>query len=643
MNDQPERRRILVIDDTDSIHSDFRKTLAPRTQVQRLASAAAFLFGDSPATPAAATPSFEMESAMQGQEGFEKVRAAVAENRPFAMAFVDMRMPPGWDGVETIEHLWQVDPELQVVICTAFSDHTWDDIIARLGTTDRLLILKKPFDPVEVCQLATALSEKRKLKRQATLKLADLERMVHERTSDLQRLALQDRLTGLPNRAWLMEQLTTLVAKNAGAAPTPFALLFLDFDRFKMVNDSLGHNAGDELLKAISARLTDALADYAAAGGKPAACAARLGGDEFVVLQPGVASINDAVDMARRLSEKLAAPYHIQNVPVHSTASIGIALADSAYQWADDVLRDADTAMYRAKTKARGSWTIFTPEMRKEAIARLTLENDLRRALENREFVLHYQPILSLEDARLTGFEALLRWNHPQRGLILPDEFIPVTEETGMILQLGEWVLTEAARQLQEWSSRYPAARNLAVSVNTSRRQLIAPPFLSIVEKALAATQLEPHRLNLEITESVFIQDHNHVRDVLQRIRAMNVGVHMDDFGTGYSSLNCLHGLPLNVLKVDRSFIQNVSLRRDYAAVVDAIIVLAHNLGMKVIAEGVESADHLAMLSGLDCDAAQGNFFSPPMPAADTEAFIRQRLSHKPGAHFTLSNAATAH
>lgn len=633
MSQSNDRRRILVIDDNDAIHGDFRKTLESKTPTERLANAAALLFGG-PKTPAAAgLPGFEVDTALQGQEGYEKVKASLSEGRPYAMAFVDMRMPPGWDGVETIQHLWQVDPELQVVICTAFTDYSWEQIVAALGTTDRLLILKKPFDPMEVCQLASALSEKWKLKRQASLKMIDLEKMVHERTAELQRIAMLDKLTGLPNRAWLMDRLKKCVARTLAEPAYKFSVLFIDFDRFKMINDSLGHPVGDQLLVSISNRLRGALEigdAIDAPDSKPAV--ARLGGDEFVVIQPNIHGVPDALALAEKLNAVLSAPYSLNDIEVHSTASIGIATSEVGYHWGDDILRDADSAMYRAKSLGKARCTVFSPEMHQEAVARLTLETDLRRALKRREFLLYYQPIVSLADARLVGFEALLRWNHPQRGLIMPSEFIEVAEETGMILDIGTWVLEEATRQMQEWTNRIPSSGNLEVSVNCSRRQIADPRFLSMVSDVLGRTRLPPQRVNLEITESMVMQNLAEMKAKLLEIRAMGLNLHMDDFGTGYSSLHCLHGLPLNVLKIDRSFVHNVSLRRDYAAVIDAIILLAHNLGMKVIAEGVEAAEHVAMLCGLDCDEAQGFLFSKPLTAEEAAAFISQRTLAGAGA-----------
>jgi diguanylate cyclase (GGDEF)-like protein len=628
MIEEPKRRRILVIDDNDAIHGDFRKTLEQNSPTERLAAAAAMIFDD-PVEVASPQPlNFEVESALQGKEGYEKVQAAVANGCPYALAFVDMRMPPGWDGVETIKHLWQADPELQVVICTAYSDYSWDQINATLGQTDRLLILKKPFDAMEICQLASSLTEKWKLKRQASLKLGELEKMVHDRTTELRRLALTDRLTSLPNRFCLTDLLLQS-AQQAQADPTyKFAVHFIDFDRFKIINDSLGHDTGDQLLMGIADRLRLLLNSPSLdelAGAK--SIAARLGGDEFVILQRGITSVQDAVTLAEKLLAVFNNPYYLGEHELHSTASIGIATNIDRENQSHDLLRDADSAMYRAKALGKARYVLFTPDMHKEATARLTLEADLRRALDKGEFCLHYQPVVSLTDARLVGFEALLRWNHPQRGMILPGDFIPLAEETRLIIPLGQWVIHEAARQLQDWTTRFPEAAHLTMSVNCSRRQLTDPQLLSVIAGALSKNRLAPARFNLEITESIVMTHPEESRQLLDQLIALGISLYMDDFGTGYSSLNCLHTLPLSVLKIDRSFIRNVSERRDYAAVIDAIVALAHNLHMKVVAEGVETADHAAMLCALDCDEAQGFFFAKPLSVPDAEAFILSRAA----------------
>jgi diguanylate cyclase (GGDEF)-like protein len=633
-------RRVLIIDDNDAIHEDFRKILAPRSLKHKLSERKAALFDAvSSAGPNAsdrpAVMQFEVDSAFQGQEGLEKLQAAVAAGHPYAVAFVDMRMPPGWDGVQTIQRLWEADPSLQVVICTAYSDHSWEEISQKLGLTDRLLILKKPFDPVEVRQLATALSEKWILRQAARLKLDELEQMVHDRTRELSHVAMHDKLTGLPNRAMFSEQLSKAIKQAAGDSNYLFAVLFLDFDRFKTVNDSLGHAAGDQLLKGIAERLKGSLelVDWQPATGTANSIAARLGGDEFVMLIDCFRSHADAIRFADSLVKLLSTPYHINGHDIPSTVSIGVTRSEIGYTCAEDVIRDADTAMYHAKASGKARYVLFDRAMHELVTARLEMECSLRGAVERGEIALHYQPIITLESGRIYGVEALVRWNHPSRGLIPPLDFIPCSEETGQIIPMGYWILRQACRQLRIWHDQFPElASQLTMSVNISRKQLAAPGLVEQIEQIVLEERITPSSLALEITESAVIGDTQAAVQILKRIRALGVHLHIDDFGTGYSSLSCLHEFPLDGLKIDRRFIQNVSERRDYAAVVHAIVNLARNLRMKLIAEGIESAEQVALLQAMDCDLAQGFYFGKPTDAAGVESLIKRQLSKRSAA-----------
>ncbi|HUO07122.1 MAG TPA: EAL domain-containing protein [Phycisphaerae bacterium] len=613
-----ENRRILIIDDSDAIHTDFRKTLKGSVELSSLAAADAALFGEP--EPSDAGVSFEVDSAMQGQEGYELVKSARRTGHPYALAFVDMRMPPGWDGLETLEHLFKEDPEIQVVVCTAYSDYSWEEMTRRIGKNDRVLILKKPFDRIEVCQLATALTEKWQLKRQSQLKLEELEKMVHDRTRELKHLAMNDRLTGLPNRMQIQERLAAAIARAKGPNPVRSALMFLDFDRFKIVNDSLGHEIGDRLLVQIAERLKRVLAGCRINGHE--AMAARLGGDEFVILLEKAGNDWEIKEFVERLLRTLAVPYVFKGHQVQSTASIGVTTTDFGYERPEEMLRDADSAMYSAKAAGKGRYVIFDKSMQEQAMSRLTLESDLHRAVERNDLRPVYQPIYSVQTGRIVGFESLVCWKHSTRGIVGPISLISLAEKTEFIVPLGFWVLREACRQISRWRKLGSVAKDISVSVNVSRRQLAEPCFVSNVRGILDEFQIPGSAINLEFTESMVMDNAEHTRAVLLQLRALGLGLHMDDFGTGYCTLKCLHALPLNCLKIDRSFISTMVGRRDYAAIINAIVHLAHSLKMQVVAEGVENQEQAAMILALDCDYAQGYPFASPLTPEDAERLL---------------------
>ncbi|MCP4246529.1 MAG: EAL domain-containing protein, partial [bacterium] len=425
--------------------------------------------------------------------------------------------------------------------------------------------------------------------------------------------AFHDELTGLPNRSLLLQRLQHCLERAKRQPDYSFAVLFLDLDNFKVINDSLGHRAGDELLVETSKRLAAGQRSLDTVVRAAEDTTARLGGDEFVVLLEEISRPTDAVRVAERIQEHLAAPYVLDGHEVVIKTSIGIALGDGDGRDADELLRDADAAMYRAKKSGKGRYAVFDETMHAEAMGRLKLENALRSALGRQQFQIAYQPIVALESARITSFEALLRWKHPERGIVSPDEFIPIAEEAGLIVPIGRWVLEQACRQLAVWNEQRPAEQAVSIGINVSRKQLLEPGFVEDVQRVLHETGVDGRHLNLEITESAIIEASDSIIARLQELRRLGVQVHMDDFGTGYSSLSCLHRFPLDVLKIDRAFLKTASARRDYAAVVQAIITLARNLHMKVTAEGVETDEQLALMLALDCDYAQGYHFSRPV------------------------------
>ncbi|MBE9125505.1 MULTISPECIES: putative bifunctional diguanylate cyclase/phosphodiesterase [unclassified Coleofasciculus] len=417
--------------------------------------------------------------------------------------------------------------------------------------------------------------------------------------------ALHDALTGLPNRILFVERVEHALKLSKRHQDYLFAVLFLDLDRFKVVNDSLGHRIGDQLLVAIARELERCL--------RNTDTVARLGGDEFTILLEDINDLKDATKVAERIQKILKSPFIVEGHEVFTSASIGIALSSTGYDCAEDLLRDADIAMYRAKELGKARHEVFDKVMHASALKLLQLENDLRRALERQEFEVYYQPITSLFTGTLTGFEALLRWHHPTQGLVSPLEFIPVAEETGLILPLGRWVLHEACRQLHTWHTQFPMTEPLKISVNLSGKQLKELEFIEQIDQILEKTGLDGRFLKLEITESVLMDNADTATKMLLQLRARNIQLSVDDFGTGYSSLSYLHRFPVNTLKIDRSFVSQMNPNDRNCEIVRTIVTLAHSLRMDVIAEGVETLEQLSELKLLKCEQGQGYFFSKPL------------------------------
>jgi diguanylate cyclase (GGDEF)-like protein/PAS domain S-box-containing protein len=417
--------------------------------------------------------------------------------------------------------------------------------------------------------------------------------------------ALHDALTRLPNRLLFMEHLARSILLARRDESHLFAVLFLDLDRFKVVNDGLGHHVGDDLLVAVAGRLRASVRDTDTV--------ARFGGDEFAVLLDAIPDLEFAIRAAERIQAAVSAPVSLSGYEVFTSATIGIALSSTAYGRPEYLLRNADMAMYRAKAAGMGRYEVFDRAMHAVALLRLQTETDLRHAQERGEFRVFYQPIVSLADGRITGMEALVRWLHPERGWVQPPDFVPAAEETGLIFALGGWVLTEACRQLVRWQRELPGGESLTVSVNLSVKQFAQADLVEQVRRALDETGLSPASLRLEVTESIIVENLESAAATLARLKALGLQVYMDDFGTGYSSLSSLHRLPIDALKVDRSFVSRLGTEREASALVRTIATLAHNLDLVLIAEGVETARQLDSLRALKCEYAQGFFFSVPV------------------------------
>ena len=534
------------------------------------------------------------------------VRGALAADDPFAVVFLDMRMPPGRDGVWAAARIRELDPAVEIDMCTAYSDVDPRDIGGMVPPEEKLSYLQKPFHPHEI--------------RQMTISLASKWRSEHR----IVKLAYFDALTGLPNREQLRNRLNSTLG-SAKQHQRMLAVLYLDLDNFKRVNDTLGHAVGDELLCLVGARLRASLRSDDAVDDVPSSRSshiARLGGDEFIVILPNIRSADDAAAVAARLIAELQEPMRLALHTLVVTPSVGVAMFPTDGVEADTLLRNADLAMYFAKRKGPGMFAFFDASMNDAALHRFTLEAKLRGALERGEFTLHYQPQFDVRTGGVSGMEALLRWTNDELGVVPPAEFIPVAEETGLILSIGEWVLRHACQQAKTWIDEgLPVVR---MAVNVSGQQFILKDFPQLVATVIKETGLAASMLELEITESVVMKDEAWAEQALAQLKELGVMLAIDDFGTGYSSFGRLRHFAVDRLKIDRSFMTSLIDCSDDRAIAAAIIAMSRSMRISVTAEGVESFPQLLFLQEHDCHEAQGFLFSRALPAADAHKLLQR-------------------
>ncbi len=534
------------------------------------------------------------------------VREALAAEQPYAVAFLDMRMPPGPDGVWAAARIRELDPAIEIVMCTAYSDVDPRDIGGLVPPEEKLSYLQKPFHPHEI--------------RQMTISLASKWRSEHR----IVKLAYFDALTGLPNREQSRNRLSSALVA-AKQHQRMLAVLYLDLDNFKRVNDTLGHAVGDELLCQVAGRLRASLRADEKPDDQPTARSghiARLGGDEFIVILPDIRSAEDAAAVAARLVAELQEPMRLAMHTLVITPSVGVAMFPADGVEVDTLLRNADLAMYFAKRKGPGMFAFFDASMNDAALRRFTLEAKLRGALERDEFTLHYQPQFDVRSGGVSGMEALLRWTNDELGMVPPAEFIPVAEETGLILSIGEWVLRSACQQAKVWVDEgLPVAR---MAVNVSGQQFVLKEFPQLVAAIIKETGIEASMLELEITESVVMKDEAWAEQALAQLKEQGVMLAIDDFGTGYSSFGRLRHLAVDRLKIDRSFMTSLIDCSDDRAIAAAIIEMSRSLRINVTAEGVESFPQLLFLQEHDCHEAQGFLFSRALPVAEAHKLLRR-------------------
>jgi diguanylate cyclase (GGDEF)-like protein len=735
--------RILLVDDNHSIHEDFRLALdGVKTDDNVIATKAILFAKDSERIMLPDMPSYIIDSAFQGQQALECVKNAITEGQPYALAFIDIRMPPGWDGIETIQKILEVDPDMEIVICSAYSDYSWQELSAKINHSDNILILKKPFDLIEICQMALTLTKKWHLKKQVAEQIKSLQSLTNtlenslslirttlestqegilvldvnlkivtlnktlreiweipenmieygdstdllhymagqvedssffltamtnskthlnkEKTrnwklksgkilelyicpqylhgnvtgsvysfrditegetlkQDLLHQATHDSLTGLPNRILLPDRINQSILQ-ASRFNLQVGVILFDLDNFKNVNDSLGHHSGDELLQLIASRLRGCVNEKDTV--------TRLGGDEFLILLTEQSTQENISMQAEKLLRVISNPCNINQHELIVTASMGISVYPKDGTDAETLIKNADSALYYAKDCGRNTYQFYTRAFNQLLLQRLELTTSLRQAIEKEQFSLDYQPLVDLHSGKIIGLEALIRWNHPTLGKILPQAFIPLAEEAGLITSIGEWVLRTACLQTSEWHKM--GHEKMKISVNVSVRQFQQDNFVQTVLAILDEAGLEAKYLELEVTESMIMSHMSDAIDKMTELKNHGVNLTIDDFGTGYSALSYLKYFSFDKIKIDKSFIDGIGKNGSDNTVVEAIIAIAKQHGITVLAEGVEKEDQIQFMRNHHGSQVQGFYFSKPLDVRNcTELLKKQEMLDK--------------
>lgn len=609
--------KILVVDDELSVREAYRHVLAEKSapaSPDNMSALAQELFGDETSSADGSVksedPVFDVHFAAQGLDGVEMVKQALDRKDPFKVAFIDVRMPPGIDGRETARRIRAIDSDINLVIVTAYSDHSATDIAAVAGPADKIFYICKPFSNEEIRQMALALCRRWD---HDTGQLELLQQKVAELATSEARArhaSLHDSLTGAPNRMAFLQELTCRITRG----DNDYALALIDLDRFKHVNDTFGHGAGDDLLIAVYDLLRSEAPEQA--------MVARLGGDEFGVILPA-SERQEAEAICTRLVETCTRSFSIFGNSVRIGASCGLMTPkDQPYRDASELMRFADLALFAAKRGGRERVCIFDAAMDESQRFRQTIEAGLRQAIAGNELDLHYQPIVERDSLNTVGFEALLRWNSPDHGLVSPAIFIPIAEESGLIEDLGEWVVDRALGDCRDWP-------DLFVSINFSPRQFKRANFIEWLDARVSRAQVAPGNVQIEITETAIFEDTAWAADALHELQNKGYRIALDDFGTGYSSLFNIKNFSLNCLKIDKSFIEGLGKDKHSAAIVSSIVHLARALGLHIVAEGVETEDQCQMLRLTGCSHMQGFLFGKPAAAAQAAEHARNQAGQR--------------